>query len=384
MRAQALKLSPADPVTGLKVGLVATSLNCEHIRGMGKYLFEMTAQSQNNINLSWIFMGNDPRFALHHPKNIAATTDIFELRGDRLNFWSQFGVPHRSIRHNIDILHCAENTLPLWQPRPTVVTIHDTIPWLDPTEPFYYQRVLPLALRRCAHVITISETSRIDILKLWPWLEPKVSVIPHGINAQYFDDRIQAPNVELTASIAGAPYVVYMGGPMERKRFDWAVKVIAGDSSSPTLKLVACGFGVAARQAATLSLDPSLVGRIIFSPFLADSELLALYKGARAVLYPTLYEGFGFPAVEAQAAGVPVIFSPLGSLTELIGPLAKVVPATDLSAWRSALQAACSLSDEARGLLTAKARVWARQFDWSQSFERHLEVYRRASDRPRL
>ena len=171
---------------------------------------------------------------------------------------------------------------------------------------------------------------------------------------------------------------------MERKRFDWAVKVIAGDSSSPALKLVACGFGAAARQAATSSLDPSLVGRIIFSPFLADSELLALYKGARAVLYPTLYEGFGFPAVEAQAAGVPVIFSPLGSLTELIGPLAKVVPATDLSAWRSALQAACSLSDEARGLLTAKARVWARQFDWSQSFERHLEVYRRASDRPRL
>lgn len=382
MSTQALRLSSPEAIAGLKVGLVATSLNCEHIRGMGKYLFEMTAQSQCKNDLSWIFLGNDLRYPLHHSKSIAASTDIFEVRGDRFNFWSQLGVPHRSIRHDVDVLHCAENTLPLWQPRPTVVTIHDTIPWADPTEPFYYLRVLPLALRRCAHVITISQTSRVDILKLWPWLESKISVIPHGIDAKYFDDEIHAPNVEVTASIAGAPYVVYMGGPMDRKRFDWAVQVIAGDSLTPAFKLVACGFGAAARQAATAALEPALQGRIIFSPFLADSELLALYKGARAVLYPTLYEGFGFPAVEAQAAGVPVLFSPLGSLTELIGPLATVVPAFDLAAWRTALQAACSLSAEARGLLAAKSRVWARQFDWSQSFERHLEVYSRVSRRP--
>jgi glycosyltransferase involved in cell wall biosynthesis len=382
MKVNAVYPSSCGPAPMLKIGLVATSLNCEHIRGMGKYLFEMTAQSHYKNNLSWVFMGNDPRFPLRYPKSIAASSDIFEVRGDRFNFWSQFGVPKRSMRHNVDVLHCAENTLPLWQPRPTVVTIHDTIPWVDPTEPFYYQRVLPLALRRCAHVITISETSRIDILKLWPWLESKISVISHGIDAQYFDDKLQSPNSELATSIGGTPYAVYMGGPMERKRFDWAVKVIADITLTPTLKLVACGFGAAARQAAIATLEPALQGRVIFSPFLADSELLALYKGARAVLYPTLYEGFGFPAVEAQAAGVPVIFSPLGSLTELIGPLASVVPATDLAAWRAALQTACSLSDEARSLLAAKARVWARQFDWSQSFEHHLEVYRRASKQP--
>ena len=364
----------------LKVGLVATCLNCEHIRGMGKYLYELTAQSRADAHLQWVAMGNDRRFGMTLPPDLAAEADVFEQRGDRFHLWEQWGLPRRAKHHGLDLLHCTENTLPLWQPVPTVVTVHDTLPWEAPTEPFYWNNLLPLAMRRCAHVVTISDCSRDDILARWPWLADKLTVIPHGIDARFFDARTPAGHAGLNAALGASPYAVYMGGPMQRKRFDWALEVMQAQAD-PALKLVACGFGAVARAQSQAEVPAALADRVVFAEFLSDEELIALYKGARAVLYPTLYEGFGFPAVEAQAAGVPVIFSPLGSLKELIGPLASVVPAPDLQAWAQALNVAQALSPEARQNLAVQARAWAQRFQWSASYERHLEVYQRIARR---
>jgi glycosyltransferase involved in cell wall biosynthesis len=182
----------------------------------------------------------------------------------------------------------------------------------------------------------------------------------------------------LTTELAGARYAIYLGGAMKRKRFDWALQTLAAQADA-TLKLVACGFGAEAREAAHKALPHELQGRVLFAEFLSDAELLALYRGAVAVLYPTLYEGFGFPAVEAQAAGVPVIFSPLGSLAELVGPLATLVPAEDVAAWAAALDGAAALSTEARADKAAQARRWAQGFRWAESWRKHLEVYRKVA-----
>jgi glycosyltransferase involved in cell wall biosynthesis len=117
-------------------------------------------------------------------------------------------------------------------------------------------------------------------------------------------------------------------------------------------------------------------GRVVFAPFLSDEELRALYQGSEAVLYPTLYEGFGFPAIEAQAAGVPVIFSPVSSLAELVGPLAILADSLDLEGWVRALRRALSLN-ERKSALTRGAKDWASSFSWQRSFSDHIEVYRR-------
>ena len=125
-------------------------------------------------------------------------------------------------------------------------------------------------------------------------------------------------------------------------------------------------------------LPSELQARVHFANFLSDEELRALYRGSAAVLYPTLYEGFGFPAVEAQAAGVPAIFSALGSLRELIGPLAMVVPPHDIEAWLAALAQARALG-EARAEKARAARAWARKFSWTENFDRHLAIYQKVA-----
>lgn len=365
----------------LRVGLVARCLNTEHIRGMGKYVFELLQQSNPQDGLEWYLFGDDYRYGMVAPVDKLSTNDIFSFKGDRFHLWEQLGLPLRTIKRDINVLHCTEGTLSLWQPKPTVVTVHDTLSWEDRDDTTlasaYYETILPAAMKKSAAVITISESSRIDILARWPWLESKLNVIPHGIDDAYFmPDTGEIPE-DLKAMIGNAPYLVYLGGPMERKRFKWASEVLA-KTGHPSLKLIACGFGSEARRTGADKLPANLRARVHFASFLSDSELRALYRGAQAVLYPTLYEGFGFPAVEAQAAGVPVIFSALGSLKELIGPLALMVPPDDLDAWAAAVAEAMNMGTH-RADRAREASAWTRQFSWKESFEKHLAVYRKAA-----
>lgn len=367
----------------LRVGLVAGSLNVEHLRGMGRYLLDMSACTRPEDALSWVLFGDDPRQPMHLPEGVPAKADVFEFKGDRFRLWEQIGVPQRGLRHGVDLLHYAENTMAWWQPVPSVVTVHDTLPWESGQPSFYWDRLLPAALHRCAHVITISENSRLDILKHWPALASKLTVIPHGIADAYFADDHPAGSAALDQALGGRPYLVYLGGPMARKRFDWALDVLA-HTPLPGLQLVACGFGESARAEAERQVPEPLRGRVHFAPFISDDELRALYRGARAVLYPTLYEGFGFPAVEAQASGVPALFSALGSLGELVGPLAWVLPPHDRQAWVAKVQEAVALPYAVRAELTQQARHWARRFQWRESYRKHLAVYEQVAQRANI
>ncbi|WP_422013848.1 glycosyltransferase family 4 protein [Roseateles sp.] len=362
----------------IRVGVSATSLNTPHLRGMGKYLLEMCSQARPEDGVAWTLFAQDARQRMHLPRHQQVVTDVFDHPGDRFALWEQVGLPRRIRRHGLDVLHWAENTMAWWQPCPAVVTIHDTLPWemetTDRWQHWYWHTLMPAAFRRSAAVITISESSKRDILARWPALEPKLTVIPHGIEAAYFEPPQCALPAALSHALGGARYAVYLGGPMKRKRFDWAVQTLAAQPD-PTLMLVACGFGADAREAARNALPHGLQGRVLFAEFLSDAELLALYRGAVAVLYPTLYEGFGFPAIEAQAAGTPVIFSPLGSLAELVGPLATLAPADDLAAWAAALHGAATLPLNARAEKASEARSWAQGFSWQQSWQKHQAVY---------
>ena len=366
----------------LKVGLVARCLNTAHIRGMGRYVYELLRQSQTRGDIHWSVFGDDPRHPLTVPSGPAMDVDVFEFKGDRFNLWEQVGLPRRALQHGVDILHCTEATLPWWQPIPTIVSLHDTLMWGEPrtgmADVAYVDHLLPAAYDKCAAIITISESSRDDILKKWPQHESKLSAIYMGIADEYFTDEFVELPPHLTTWIGTSTYIVYLGGALERKRFGWALEVL-GRCTDKSLKLVACGFAGEGRTRAMRSLPAELQDRVHFANFLLDKELRALYRGSAAVLYPSLYEGFGFPAVEAQVAGVPAIFSALGSLRELIGPLAMVVPPYDMDAWLAALFQARSMG-EARAEKVRAARAWARKFSWSENFDRHLAIYQKVAN----
>jgi glycosyltransferase involved in cell wall biosynthesis len=328
--------------------------------------------------VEWELFADRPDLPLHLPTAPKLNVHLFECRGYRFHSWEQIALPRRIAKLGVDLLHAPASRLPWWQPVPSIVTLHDTIPW-NSTEDgwprgFYTDRLLPRAFRKCAAVITISQHSRRDILARFPHVNEKLHVIPNGVG----DDYIEARPGLVSESLAGVgiarPYLLYIGGAIPRKRLDWAIRVFTtvGD---PRLTLIMCGVEKEAQAGVLAGVPGDLRRRLRFAPFIAEADMPSLYQNAVAVLYPTLYEGFGLPALEAQAVGTPVLFSDVSSLSELKGPGAVILPPDDLDAWVTT----CGRLVAARGESPEPdepSRAWARQFSWDAFAERTVEVYR--------
>lgn len=367
----------------LNIGLIARTLNVPHLRGTGRYVQELLKNTRAGDDVRWTAYGHNPAQPFRVPAGLHGRAEVFDFKGDRFHLWEQLGLPLRLRRAGVQLLHGAENTLPVWQPVPSIVTIHDTVLFEEAVRGTphhrYLQDVQTMALRRCAHVITISESSRRDIAARWPFVADRLTVIPHGIGDDFFQPGSAALPAALKQPLGDSPYLLYLGGGQPRKRFGWALELLAR-SGRADLHLVACGFGAGTAPAAD-TLPQPLRGRVHFAPFIEDAELVALYRGATAAVYPTLYEGFGFPAVEAQAAGTPILFSPVSSLVDLIGPLAWAVPAEDFAAWQAALDEVLTMPAPARAERAAQGIEWARRFSWRRSVEAHFAVYREVLSR---
>jgi glycosyltransferase involved in cell wall biosynthesis len=370
----------------LTIGVDARCLTVAHLRGMGNYLCGMIGALAADRSLAWRFFSDRPDLPFHNPfpDGPAGPLAAFDCPGFRFRLWEQAALPVQARWHGIDVLHCTENTAPLWQPVPTVVTIHDTMIW-DRDEAiragFYRDTLLPRAFARAAAVITISEQSKRDILRLWPRLGPKLCVIPHGVEPAFLDAQPAPLDDALRRAGIRAPYLLYCGGTMPRKRLAWAIEIFAA-LADPALQLVVLGVPAAGHAVAREALAPELRDRVLFAPFLAQSLMPRLFQNAVALLYPTLYEGFGFPALEAQAVGTPVLMSALGSLAELIGPGAVVLDPDDRAGWIDAARAALAERRD-NPQPEIDARRWARRFSWDASAAAHRAIYRRAAGKDR-
>lgn len=264
-------------------GTDARCLNTDFVRGMGEYLSPLATHMCATGDIEWVFYGNRPDLPFHVPPSIGwSKIDRRDIRGERFHAWEQAFLPYRAWRDRVQVLHCTATTLPLWQPVPTVVTIHDTIPW--DTGEFvpagsYRDRLLPAALRRCAKVITISEHSRNDILRLWPDLADKVRVIRHGLNDRFLSWAPTQLGPELRALGIAAPYLLYFGGPAARKRLDWTLELYEA-LDRPDIGLVVCGVAGAAHESFRQKLKPETRARVVFAPFLAAEDMPALYRSS--------------------------------------------------------------------------------------------------------
>jgi alpha-1,3-rhamnosyl/mannosyltransferase len=374
------------PVRGdtMTIGVDARALTVDHLRGMGNYLCGMIGALANERSLAWQFFSDRPDLPFHSPlpPQHLAKLAAFDCPGFRFHTWEQAVLPFEARRRGIDVLHCAGNTVPFWQPVPMVITIHDTMIW-DRDEAvsagFYRDTLLPHAFARAAAIVTISEQSQRDILRRWPVLAPKLHVIPHGVDPGFL--RAQPAPLDAVLQAAGirAPYLLYCGGLMPRKRLAWAIEIFAA-LNDPTLQLVVLGVPESGHAAARATMAPELREHVCFAPFLSQALMPRLYQNAAALLYPTLYEGFGFPALEAQAVGTPVLMSALGSLAELVGPDTIVLEPEDRDGWIAAARAAVAARRNGASPNDA-ARRWAHRFTWEASAAAHLALYRRAAGR---
>ncbi len=204
---------------------------------------------------------------------------------------------------------------PLASPIPFVFTIHDLIHLKVPGESsalrrLYYETVVRPAVRRARRVLTVSEHSRADILA-WSGAPPwQVEVVGNGVGPAFQPDgAVHRP---------GAPYFLHVGRRASHKNVDRLLKAFALLRGREGVRLLFTG----APDAPTMqwARDAGVAEAITFAGEPDDAGLAALYRGAVALVFPSLYEGFGLPVVEAMACGTPVVTSGSTSLAEVAGP----------------------------------------------------------------
>jgi glycosyltransferase involved in cell wall biosynthesis len=248
-------------------------------------------------------------------------------------------------RARLDLFHSPDLMLP-WTSRPCIVTLHDVIrshyPPRNPAARIYVGVMTPRALHKSVRVLTVSEAAKRAILETFDCEAAKIVVTPNGVDEIFFAD---GPRAE-------GDYFLYVGNDKPHKNV--ARLVEASRRTGARLVLVGADF--------------SHYPDVLAPGFVTIDELAALYRGAAALVMPSLEEGFGLPVVEAMAAGTPVIAADIPSLREVTGGHAMHVDPRSVDAIAHAMQ---NVTREHREL----ARERARQFTWRRCAELTREVY---------
>jgi glycosyltransferase involved in cell wall biosynthesis len=254
----------------------------------------------------------------------------------------------------VDVLHCPTYYGPLRPRVPLVVTVHDLAVLRHP-EAFprwtrtFVPRFVPLVLRAAARVIAVSEFTRAELRELLGVADEKIRIVPNGVEDVFRPD-----------------------GPAAEGEYALAVGTVEPRKNLPRIADAARRAGVELRAVGAPGWGDVRLDGIAWLGRVGDEELARLYRGASVLVYPSLYEGFGIPVLEAMACGTPVVTSAGGSTEEVAGGAAVLVDPLDGGSIAAGIEDALSRRDELRTHGLERARM----FTWAETARRTVDVYR--------
>lgn len=334
-------------------------------------------------------LGLSPRPELHLVTNVRPVLDGPDLEhahvtvgpgGIERGLWVQGVLPFRMRRVDPDVCHFPNFLVPRGLRCPSVVTLHDMAVMRHP-ELFglkkrqITRRLIPGAAARAQAVITVSESSRKEILELLSLPPGKVHVV-HEAPAEVYHTPVLEEDVDAVRRRYRLPerYVLSVGTVEPRKNHARLVAAVLG-LRHRVARLAHVALAVVGRRGSHDPFEGTSVSDGIHPlGYVPARDLPALYAGAAALAYPSLYEGCGLPVLEAMAMGTPVVTSDRSAMAEMAGDAAVLVDPTFTASIERGLERV--LSDRARADdLAHRGRVRARAFSWRRAAEETREVY---------
>lgn len=383
----------------MKIGINALFLQ-KPTSGMGQHLFHLLEglDSLDEKDVTYALLS--PRFRRAYTVRAPQLSERFsevevmswlarvgENAFEKL-WWEQIGIVRAGMREHIDLLHSPYWSNPLWAPWPTVVTIHDVIQFVLPEYKWrkisrLYFGLVSRGASRADAVITVSECSKRDIVKILGLDPGRIHVIGNAVDESLHPVR----DAWLLASVRerygiGQHYILYFGGFDMRKNVPRLIRAYAGLPARYQAEYQLVIAGRYQHLGHPLYPDPRAVvselgleGRVVFTGQIREQDKAPLYSGAMVFAFPSLYEGFGIPVLEAMACGTPVLTSNTSALPEVAGDAGLLVDPYQTDAICEGLVQL--LDDERRREEQARRGLErARRFTWRQVAEQTLRVYK--------
>ena len=367
----------------MKIGIDSRGINLYAGSGIGTYAKNLiinmiNSDTTDTFDLIWTGKKN--------PDFIKENTKLFYTSGRYGGFYETYFTPNLLEKENIDLFHIPQNGIgyPFNWDLNVVVTIHDLIPYTMPETvgKGYLTRFLkdmPNIVDSAKGIITVSEYSKKDILRFFPNVSPdKVYVTPLAANESFkpIPKDICKKYISQNLKI-NDPYILYLGGFSSRKNVKELILAfgkILKDLKTPHKLLLGGSIRDEGSILKDLVLSEGLQEHVLFTGYLEDSMLPILYSGAEAFVYPSLYEGFGLPPLEAMSCKTPVITSNLTSIPEVTKDTAILIDPfnKDELSWNLLKL----LNDDAKKEeLSEKGYKRSLQFSWRQTAQNTLKAY---------
>lgn len=299
--------------------------------------------------------------------------------------WRQFILPLLLRRHEIDVCFFTNFVLSVAGSCPMVLTIHDLSFKLFPRthslrNVIWARSLVPISTRRARHIIADSHNTKLDLLRTMSVPEEKVTVVHLGASGLFSPEPEPGDDQAVSGYGIVKPYVLYVGTLEPRKNLTMLIRSFDKlAKSNPDIHLVLAGRRGWMAQAIFDELERrDLIGRVHITGYVQDQHLPALYRGAAAFIYPSLYEGFGLPPLEAMSAGTPVIVSKNSSLPEVVGDAGLYVNPLDPAELTKAMEAVVGDPELAQSL-REKGLKRAGLFSWKKTAEKTLQIIRDAA-----
>lgn len=270
-----------------------------------------------------------------------------------------------------------------------IVTCHDLIPLLFANEYFAGipgARRLQLArdrarYRTATRIIAISESTKRDLVEHVGVDPERVDVVHHGVDHQRFTDATEPGEAEEVARFVGfrGPFLLYVGAGDARKNLPTLIRAYRAAALEDDVRLVLAG-PLSARQRARVAraiASHGVQSSVDVRGYVGDDWVPALYRQCLAFIFPSAYEGFGLPVLEAMACGAPTVTSRCSALSEVAGDAALTIAKPDVEPLAEAMRRVVSDSD-LRTSLRARGPTWARGFTWQRCAEQTVQCYLRA------
>lgn len=294
--------------------------------------------------------------------------------------WDYFMLPKALKKDRIELVHYFKPaTTPFKKPL-SIATMYDVIPLLHPEtqtkiQLAYWKKQLPLVAKTCDHLITISESAKNDIVNLLNISPDKITVTPLGVDEKFKRADEEKINAIKEKYSLNSPFFLFVGTIEPRKNIAKLIKAFDSIADQVPHELVITGkWGWKFDDVKEALGNARSKDKIKILSYVDGVDLVPLYSAADVFVFPSLYEGFGLPVLEALACGVPVITSNVSSLPEAVGENGILInPESEEGIAQSMLKLA---QDEAlKKDLSQKGTEWAKNFTWEKTAEETLKVY---------